>query len=465
MTRPAVLLTIGLVATATLAACSDANQPADPLETTGAYAAFKTRQCQQPLPDNLITLPIAPSAARVDLGTPVFTNPTSVTNPLFPISNLSQVVLVGFVVGRPFRAETTLLPGSQSINLGDRKVKVLTSQYVAYLDGRIHETALDWYGQDDNGAVWYFGEDVANYEDGEIADTDGTWLACKDGPVAMIMPALPSVGNVYRPENIFPTVFEEVTVTQAGVAVSGPIGPVSGAIVGSELHLDGSREDKTFAPGYGEFSTGSGADVEALALAIPIDASPLPAPAELRTLLRGSRRVFNAAATGDWTSASGIVGTMNSAWATYQAGVVPLLLRPLMVDALNQLSQAVAAHDRDASRQFALDVSKTGLDLLLRHNSRIAVDFARLDLWARQLIVDTETEEEGGAASDLAILRTILFRLTDVGDKRDRKDVKSVQHHLGSIQKASDRESSADVLDGVRRLQSVLSDRIRAQED
>ena len=45
------------------------------------------------------------------------------------------------------------------------------------------------------------------------------------------------------------------------------MGPVarSRALVGSELHADGSREDKTFAPGYGEFFTGGGGDIEAMA--------------------------------------------------------------------------------------------------------------------------------------------------------------------------------------------------------
>ena len=59
---------------------------------------------------------------------------------------------------------------------GDQ-VETLESQYVAFLDGRLHEVALDWYAQDDGGAVWYFGEDVFNYEDGAVADTGGTWLA------------------------------------------------------------------------------------------------------------------------------------------------------------------------------------------------------------------------------------------------------------------------------------------------
>ena len=61
-----------------------------------------------------------------------------------------------------------------------------------------------------------------------IADTDGTWLAGKDGPAAMIMPADPQVGDVYRPENIPGFVFEEVTVKAVDQTLDGPARPGRG---------------------------------------------------------------------------------------------------------------------------------------------------------------------------------------------------------------------------------------------
>ena len=74
-----------------------------------------------------------------------------------------------------------LLPEPKVIDVDGQKVETLVSQFVSYLDGRIHEVALDWYAQDDAGNVWYFGEDVFNYEDGVVADTDGTWIAARTG--------------------------------------------------------------------------------------------------------------------------------------------------------------------------------------------------------------------------------------------------------------------------------------------
>jgi len=76
-----------------------------------------------------------------------------------------------------------LLPDTRVIEwIPGQFVRVLVSEYVAYLDGRIEEVALDFYAQADDGSVWYFGEDVFNYEGGAVADLSGTWLAGKEGP-------------------------------------------------------------------------------------------------------------------------------------------------------------------------------------------------------------------------------------------------------------------------------------------
>src|SRR6266498_2254822 len=133
----------------------------------------------------------APASKRVDLTRPSFSDPAKITNPLFPISRLRSALLLGHVDGKPFRTETTLLPDAEIVRWNNRRVRVRISQYVAYLDRRLEEVALDRYAQADDGSVWYFGEDVFDYKDGAVAVTEGTWLAGKEGPAAMIMPASP----------------------------------------------------------------------------------------------------------------------------------------------------------------------------------------------------------------------------------------------------------------------------------
>ena len=164
-------------------ACNDSVATAVPQPTLAQMKA-----------SGLSELRVAPEDKRLDLIAPPFSDPTSVTNPLFPIARLSSVVLNGRVDGKSFRTETTLLPETRIIEWSPGQcVKTVVSQYVAYLDGRIQEVALDFYAQADDGSVWYFGEDVYNYVNGVVGDTSGTWLAGKEGPAAMIMPASPKV--------------------------------------------------------------------------------------------------------------------------------------------------------------------------------------------------------------------------------------------------------------------------------
>ena len=71
-------------------------------------------------------LPVSPDAQRVDLAKPTFGNPTSITNPLHPTSQVQQTIYGGHVNGKPFRTEVSLLPGvkptvwqGKSVEYGD----------------------------------------------------------------------------------------------------------------------------------------------------------------------------------------------------------------------------------------------------------------------------------------------------------------------------------------------------------
>ena len=111
--------------------------------------------------------------------------------------------------------------------------------------------------------------------------------------------------------------FEEVTVTDVDRQVDGPLGPINGAMIITELHMDGSLEDKTFAPGYGEFYTSGGGDTEALALAVPTDAATGDTPTELDQLVSGAMTVLDTVNTGDWPTATVAVDEIVSAWERY----------------------------------------------------------------------------------------------------------------------------------------------------
>jgi hypothetical protein len=387
----------------------------------------------------LSRLPFAPDDRRVDLVAPPFTNPTGVTNPLFPIANLRSAILNGRSDGLPLKIETSLLPDTRVIEWSPGQcVRTLVSQFVAYEGGRIKEVALDFYAQADDGSVWYFGEDVFNYARGVVADTAGSWLAGKEGPAAMIMPGQPKVGDVNRPENIPGLVFEEVTIRATGRTVDGPRGLVQGAIIGSELHDDGVREDKYFAPGYGEFrSATSGSDLEAMAVAVPTDAAAGPEPAELRRMLEGATGAFAAAGARRWRAASRAVAQVSAAWRAHRRGGVPPRLAPPLARGLAALDRAVARRRPVRARHAALDVAQATLDLRLRHRAPAEIDRARFELWTQQALIDAAAANRPGLSGDVATLTWIRDRIAGSLDSLDRV---RVDHRLGELE--------ADVADG-----------------
>lgn len=386
-------------------------------------------------------LSLAPESERVDLGKPVFTHPTPVVNPLHPSSEVEQTIYGGQVDDKPFRTEVTPLPDTKTITWAGRTIPALAVQYAAYSDGRIHEVALDWFAQADDGAVWYLGEDVFNYEDGVVADTDGTWQAGKDGaPGAMIMPARPAEGDVYRPENLPEVVFEEVRVKETGQTVDGPYGKVEGAMTVTELHMDGSTEEKVFAPGYGEFSTGTpDGDLEAVSLARPTDAGSGAAPGELAELWRA------AWAAQDGTVTGADVAAVRGAWETYRGvdDVPGLLERQLTRDV-----GSLGAGDTEAALRVAQDVT----DLRLRYESVRDVDRERFALWARQLGIDAAAGDAGAVAGDVSSLELVWERSGGAGS-----EAAALSADLKAARDAADRQDMGAAGEAAARLEAEVT--------
>jgi len=433
--RPlAALLGVGLVVALATSACGGGSAPSSSRKPAPATMPAGPA-CIKP-ENGGGCLQLAPGDRRVDLTRPSFSNPTSITNPLHPSSRLAQVIYGGQVDGKPLRTEFTLLPGTKTITWDGQRVETVILQYLNYLDGRIEEVALDWFAQADDGAVWYFGEDVFNYANGAVADTKGSWIAGKGGPPAMIMPASPKVGNVYRSENIPAVVFEEVTVKTVGQTVQGPSGPVSGALTASELHFDGKREDKVFAPGYGEFSTGDPkGDLELASLAVPTDARPGPLPAKLTALSSAVRAAFDRVGGNDWSGAATATRRLRQAWDAYRSDGVPDQLVTQMRRDIDTLAGAVAARGPTEARAAALRVAQNDLDLQLRHRPVVEIDLARLRLWARQLQVDTAANDPGAVAGDVTTMEWIRDR---VRYTLDQATAARVDEQLRDLRAAAD---------------------------
>jgi hypothetical protein len=121
-----------------------------------------------------------------------------VDNPWFPLEPGTTYVFTGVRDGKASRDVVTvthqvkLIEGVPCVVVKDR----------LYLNGRLHERTTDWYTQDTQGNVWYYGESTAELDrNGHVTSTEGSWQAGVDGAVpGIFMPAHPKVGQAFRQE-------------------------------------------------------------------------------------------------------------------------------------------------------------------------------------------------------------------------------------------------------------------------
>ncbi len=401
----------------------------------------------------------SPTAKRVDLKKPTFSNPTNITNPLFPISRLHSQLQLGTVDGKPFRSESVLLPEKGTVSWDGKQIRVVLQQYLATVDGAVEEIAIDRYAQADDGSVWYFGEDVYDYRAGAVAVTEGTWLAGRDGPPAMIMPAQPKIGDVFRAENIIGVVFEELEVTAVNRTFPGPRGPVKGAIVAKELHLDGSHSDKIFAPGYGEFHTASNGELEALAVAVPTDALSTPVPTPLIGLTTAAWGILENARLHDWEAAEATVKRMNVRWQELRSQNPPPMIAARMTKSLATLAVLVRARKVGPVTRVAIDVAESALDLQLRHRPPVEVDIERIHLHSQQLRVNAAAKDAAGVAGEVALIEWHRDRITGVLKPEEKQ---AIDTSLRALRGASDARNLPAAADHAARFANLVRERTAA---
>jgi len=137
-------------------------------------------------------------------------------------------------------------------------------------DGSLGEDTFDWYGQDKEGNVWYFGEDTKTYDHGTLVTTEGSWEAGKNGAHAgIIMLAHPAVGDVYKQEDAPGVVADMAKVIGLDATASVPYGNFTNCIETTEWTPiePGDRAHKFYARGIGivlETSTRQGGERDEL---------------------------------------------------------------------------------------------------------------------------------------------------------------------------------------------------------
>src|SRR5204863_9170945 len=115
---------------------------------------------------------------------------------------------------KKIRIERTLMPDKhKSFTINGQQVDSLVYEDRAFMNGKLEEVAIDYFAQDDNGTVYYLGEEVTDYdEDGKVLPSGKaeSWMLGTDTQVpGVVMPGNPKVGDKFKCEDVSKTIKED----------------------------------------------------------------------------------------------------------------------------------------------------------------------------------------------------------------------------------------------------------------
>ena len=214
----------------------------------------------------IVGLAVSDDAVRADVpsGPPKFGNPLNIDNTFFPFQPGGLKVFTGSDHGTKTGAIDDYLTATRTFSFNGQNVACRILVEEAFEDAELVERSFNYFAQANDGTVYYFGEVVDNYENGVIVNHNGSWLVGgatlpSDPPgignapqPAVFMPANPELGDVFKPEDLFPIVDETGEVVGVDLDVLVPAGKYDGAIeVEESTLLAPGTELKWYAPGVG----------------------------------------------------------------------------------------------------------------------------------------------------------------------------------------------------------------------
>jgi hypothetical protein len=127
-----------------------------------------------------------------------------------------------------------------------------------YAKGKLKEISYNFFAQDPDGNVYYFGEDVDNYKDEEVVGHSGAWIVGdKTKEPCLFMPATLHTGFSFKRENSPPAADEHDQVGEKDATLKVPAGEFTGVLVVYERDRKPGppwKEKKYYASGVGLIS-------------------------------------------------------------------------------------------------------------------------------------------------------------------------------------------------------------------
>jgi len=177
----------------------------------------------------------------------------AVTNAYFPLLPGTTLIYSSTVDGQ-MRDVTVMVTHDTKVILG----VTCTVVHETLMHGLTPlEDNLHWYAQDKSGNVWFFGENLMKFENGQVV-TDGSWEAGVDGAQpGFIVKAHPQVGDAYRQEFASGIAEDHAEILSLTESVTVPAGSFQSCLKTKDFSdLDpGVVQNKVYCPDVGQVLT------------------------------------------------------------------------------------------------------------------------------------------------------------------------------------------------------------------
>jgi hypothetical protein len=192
---------------------------------------------------------VAESPTTEDINPEDFT--TEIDNPFFPLRSGITFIYKG--VKEASKMRDVFAVTDRTVVIDGVTCRVVHDR--VFVRGVLQENTFDYFAQDRDGNVWYFGEDTEELDrHGKVVTTEGTWRAGVNGArPGVIMEAHPKVSDHYFQEVDAPIAQDEAVVLRLHQTVTVPFSKFTNCLETKEFtQLEpGNVEHKFYAPGVG----------------------------------------------------------------------------------------------------------------------------------------------------------------------------------------------------------------------
>jgi hypothetical protein len=179
----------------------------------------------------------------------------AVDHPLVPLASVPSKTFTGEEIDPEtgekiaLLIEETVLTQSEQVS----GVPVTIVKVDDYYNGELSKTTEDYFAQAPDGTVYYLGERVDEFQDGQVVGHEGAWLAESNGnPPGLFMPPSPTVGQTFNQEQIPGVAEAQSKVVAIDQTVASAGGTFTGCIQTEDRELlEEVVEQKTYCPGVG----------------------------------------------------------------------------------------------------------------------------------------------------------------------------------------------------------------------